>query len=465
MNSNRRDFIKKSSIAGAGLAFLPNFLNASNFNPSPGFAATYMGDYAAPKLDTVRCAFIGVGARGSGHATRTANIEGTEVVAICDLFENNATKVSGKCKEIGKGQRHNDITLYTGGENDWKKMLKKEKPDVVFIATPWELHAPMAIEAMKKESHACVEVPLALTIQEMWDIVDTSEKTQKHCMMMENVNYGRDELLYLNICRKGVIGELLHGESSYIHELRGQMNEVDRGTGSWRTPHYANRDGNLYPTHGLGPVAQYMNLGRGDDNFERIVSMSSPGKGRNLYAKKNFPADHKWNQMDFKGGDMNTSIIKTTLGRTVMVQWDETSPRPYSRHNLIQGTKGTLTGFPTRISLEGGVEGATKSHHKYAQGDQLAAIYEKYEHPLYKRLGEISKKNGGHGGMDYMMSYRIIECLRNREPLDQNVYEGCFWSAVGPLSEASVDEHGSSQKFPDFTRGNWKNTNPLGIVE
>ena len=299
----------------------------------------------------------------------------------------------------------------------------------------------------------------------MWDIVDTSEKTQKHCMMMENVNYGRDELLYLNICRKGVIGELLHGESSYIHELRGQMNEVDRGTGSWRTPHYANRDGNLYPTHGLGPVAQYMNLGRGDDNFERIVSMSSPGKGRNLYAKKNFPADHKWNQMDFKGGDMNTSIIKTTLGRTVMVQWDETSPRPYSRHNLIQGTKGTLTGFPTRISLEGCVEGATKSHHKYAQGDQLAAIYEKYEHPLYKRLGEISKKNGGHGGMDYMMSYRIIECLRNGEPLDQNVYEGCFWSAVGPLSEASVDEHGSSQKFPDFTRGNWKNTNPLGIVE
>ena len=466
MNSNRRDFLKKSSIAGAGLALLPNFLGASTFNTSSmAFRPKYMGDYAAPKLDIVRCAFIGVGARGSGHATRTASIEGTEVVAICDLYEDLATKVAGRCVEKGAGLRHKDIALYAGGKNEWKKMLKDVKPDAVFISTPWKDHAPMAIEAMKQGAHAFVEVPIALTIKEMWEIVKTSEKTGKHCMMMENVNYGREELLYLNMCRQGVIGELLHGEAAYIHELRGQMNSVERGTGSWRTNHYAKRDGNLYPTHGLGPVAQYMNLARGEDNFERIVSMSSSGKGRNLYAKKNFDASHKWNQMDFKGGDINTSIIKTTMGRTVMVQWDETSPRPYSRHNLIQGTKGTLTGFPTRIAFEGGVEGATKNHHSWAQGEQLDAIYEKYEHPLYKRLGEISKKNGGHGGMDYMMSYRIIECLRNGQPLDQNVYEGCFWSAVGPLSEASIAEDGSSQKFPDFTKGSWKTTKPLGVVQ
>jgi len=265
------------------------------------------------------------------------------------------------------------------------------------------------------------------------------------------------------MCRKGVIGELLHGEAAYIHELRSQMHQVERGTGSWRSYEYV-RDGNLYPTHGLGPVAQYMNLARGEDNFERIVSFSSPGKGRNLYAKEKFDSSHKWNQMDFKGGDMNTSIIKTTLGRTIMVQWDETSPRPYSRHNLIQGTNGTLTGFPTRIALEGGVEGATKNHHKWAQGDDLQKIYEKYEHPLYKRLGEVSKKMGGHGGMDFMMLFRIIECLREGQPLDQNVYEGCFWSAVGPLSEDSVREHGSSQKFPDFTRGQWETTAPLDII-
>lgn len=465
MNSNRRDFLIKTSIASAGLTLLPNFLSANAFKTSPhSLNPKYMGDFAAPKIETVRCAFIGVGARGSGHATRVASIEGTEVVAICDLYEDLANKTAANCLEKGNGLRHKDISIYTGGKNEWKKMLKTVKPDMVFISTPWKTHAPMAVQSMKKGAHAFVEVPIGVSIKEMWDIIDTSEKTQKHCMMMENVNYGREELLYLNMCRKGVIGEILHGEAAYIHELRGQMNSVERGTGSWRTPHYANRNGNLYPTHGLGPVAQYMNLARGEDNFERIVSMSSPGKGRNLYAIKNFEKDHKWNKLNFKGGDMNTSIIQTTMGRTIMVQWDETSPRPYTRHNLIQGTKGTLAGFPTRIALEGGVGSATGNHHKWAQGEQLQEIYEKYEHPLYKRLGEISKKNGGHGGMDYMMSYRIIECLRNGLPLDQNVYEGCFWSAVGPLSETSVSEYGSSQVFPDFTRGNWKNTKPLDIV-
>ncbi len=464
MNSSRRDFLRKTSIAGAGLAVAPVFAKAEGQVPPLATGAQYMGDYAAPKIETVKCAFIGVGARGSGHAHQVAAIEGTEVVAICDLYDDWAQRSYDKCKELGKGERHQNIKLYTKGENEWKKMLKEQKPDAVFICTPWKLHAPMAIEAMKQGAHAFVEVPLGVTNKELWEIVNTSEKTKKHCMMMENVNYGRDELLYLNMCRQGVIGELLHGEASYIHELRFQMNEVERGTGSWRTPHYAKRNGNLYPTHGLGPVAQYMNLARQDDNFGRLVAFSSPAMGRKLYAEKNFAPDHKWNKLDYKGGDINTSIIKTTMGRTVMVQWDETSPRPYSRHNLIQGTKGTLAGFPTRVALEGGVEGATKNHHSWAQDEKLEAIYEKYEHPLYKRLGEVAKKMGGHGGMDFIMRYRIIECLRKGQPLDQNLYEGCFWSAVGPLSEASVAQDGAPQEFPDFTRGEWKNTKPLDII-
>ncbi|PKA96452.1 putative dehydrogenase [Flavobacteriaceae bacterium MAR_2009_75] len=464
MNSNRRNFIKKTSMVGAGITLAPSLAKANIFSPKRALDAKYMGGFAAPKLDKVRFAFIGVGARGSGHAKQIAAIEGTEVVAISDLYEDLAKKSAEACKEQGKGNRHKKIKLYTDGENDWKKMLKEQKPDAVIIATPWKLHAPMAIEAMNSGAHAFVEVPLALTIDEMWQLVDTSEKTKKHCMMMENVNYGREELLYLNMCRQGAIGELLHGEASYIHELRGQMNEVDRGTGSWRTPHYAHRNGNLYPTHGLGPVAQYMNVGRGDDNFKFINSFSSPAKGRQLYAEKNFDADHKWNKLDYKGGDISTSIIKTTLGRTIMVQWDETSPRPYSRHNLIQGTKGTLAGFPTRIALEGGVEGVTENHHEWAEGEGLHKIYEKYEHPLYKRLGELAVKMGGHGGMDFMMLYRIVECLRNGEPLDQNLYEGCLWSAVGPLSEASVAANGAPQEFPDFTRGAWKDTEALAII-
>ncbi len=463
----RKDFLKLSSASALFLGINPDRLDASSIEESHDLIdrnSHYMGDYSAPKLKTVRVAFIGVGARGTGHARQIATIEGTEVVAISDLYQDLAQRSIDNCKEIGKGERHNEIVIYYGDEDKWKLMLKEVKPDVVFISTNWSNHAPMVIEAMNSGAHAFVEVPMATTIEDMWEIINTSERTRKHCMMMENVNYGRDELMYLNMCRKGVIGDFLHAEAAYIHELRFQMEEQERGTGSWRTHQYAKGRGNLYPTHGLGPVAQYMNLSRGDDNFNSLISYSTPALGRKLYAEKNYPANHKWNKLDYKNGDLNTSIIKTSLGRTIMVQWDETSPRPYSRHNLIQGTKGTLAGFPTRVALEGGVKGVTKNHHSWVQGKDLEVLYEKYDHPLYKRLGALAKKMGGHGGMDFMMRYRIIECLIMGEPLDQNMYEGCFWSAVTPLSAKSIEDGGSPQRFPDFTRKNWKTTNPLSIV-
>ena len=460
---DRRNFIRKTSLAGAALSMGQMMAGSDGTHSERPSMHKYMGDFAAPKLETVRAAFIGVGNRGPSHLKFFAGLPGTEIVAVCDLYEDFAKKWSDEAKKIGGGKQHKDIKLYYGEENKWRTMLDEVKPDVVFVITNWKNHAPMCIEAMKKGAHVFCEVPLALTVQELWDVVDTSEATGKHCMMMENVNYAREELMYLNMCRLGVIGEPLHAEAAYIHELRGQMEEQERGTGSWRTYHYANRNGNLYPTHGLGPVAQYMNLARTEDNFESLVSYSTPARGRKLYAEKNYPADHKWNKLEFKGGDLNTSIIKSVLGRTIMIQWDETSPRPYSRHNLIQGTKGALAGFPTRVALEGGVEGATKDHHSWAQGEQLAALYEKYDHPLYKRLNEAAK-GSGHGGMDGLMMYRIVECLQKGLPIDQNVYEGAFWSAVTPLSEHSVANGGMPQKFPDFTRGNWKNTKPLGII-
>ena len=462
-NYNRRKFIKTTTISAAALTVASTLASCSDNNIESISKGKYMGGFSAPKLDTVRIAFIGLGARGSGHLRSLASLEGVEVVAISDLYEDSCTRSSKVASEIGKGERHNNIAQYWGEENKWELMLEEIKPDAVFISTNWNNHAPMAIKSMESGAHAFVEVPIAVSLQEMWEIVDTSEKTQKHCMMMENVNYGRDELMYLNMCRNGVIGELLHAEAAYIHELRFQMSQEERGTGSWRTHHYANGKGNLYPTHGLGPVAQYMNLGRTDDSFKSIVSYSSPAKGRDLYAQKNYSVEHKWNKLNYLNGDINTSIIKTNVGRTVMVQWDETSPRPYTRHNLIQGTKGTLAGFPTRIALEGGFEGASKDHHSWIQGDQLELLYEKYDHPLYIRLNQETK-NSGHGGMDGIMRYRIIECLRNGLPLDQNVYEGCFWSAVTPLSGKSISEEGAPQKFPDFTRGNWKNTKQLDVI-
>ncbi len=386
-----------------------------------------------------------------------AVIEGAEIVGICDLYQDFADK-SADVVEKKTGKKP---PTFCKGDKDYLRMLKEVKPDAVIICTSWETHAPMACDAMENGAHAFVEVPIGVSQEEMWRIIDTSEATQKHCMMLENVNYGRDELMFLNMCRQNVIGELLHGEAAYIHELRGQMHEVERGTGSWRTYHYANSNGNLYPTHGLGPVAQYMNLARTDDCFGRIVSFSSPARGRAAYAAKKFPADHKWNKLQFNGGDINTSIIKSTMGKTIMVQWDETSPRPYTRLNLIQGVLGTLAGFPTRVA---GEQLGNGNYHEWIEGGALAPIYEKYEHPLWKRMGDLAQKMGGHGGMDFIMLSRVIECLRNGEPMDQNVYEGCFWSVVNELSIKSVAQGGMPQVFPDFTRGDWRTTAPLGVI-
>ncbi len=427
--------------------------------PSRPAGSKYMGDFCAPKLETVRMGFIGLGRRGSSMMNLMLNVPGAEVVGVCDIHEDVAKAAGDRVlKSSGK-----EAKVYYGDETTYIKFLKEVKPDVVLVAPSWEWHARVTCDVMLYGAHALVEVPMAVSIKELWEIVDTSEKTQKVCMQLENCNYGREELLFLNMVRKGAIGELLHGEAAYIHDLRYEMkDEHGRHTGSWRTYHYSKRNGNVYPTHGLGPVAQYMNLGRGEDNFGRLVSYSSPALGRKAFAEKTWPADHKWNKLAYECGDINTSIIKTTLGRTIMLQWDETSPRPYSRHNLIQGTLGTLTGYPTRVAGEQLGDG---DYHKWIQGGDLEAIYEKYEHPLFKRAGEIATKMGGHGGMDYLMLYRAIECFRTGQPMDQNVYEGAYWCACAELTEKSVATGGMPQMFPDFTRGDWKTTKPLGIVE
>ncbi len=446
--------------------------------PRPA-GSIYMGDFRAPKIEKVRVAVIGLGERGKLQTIHFASIPNCEVVAVCDFFE-DATKRVADYMEKRTGKRPAEYSKDPAG---YKKMLAEVKPDAVIINTPWEFHAQMAIDAMESGAHAFVEVPLAITLEDIWRVVDTSERTKKHCMMLENCNYGRNELMFLNMVRQGLIGEILHGEAGYIHELRMQMWSEERGCGSWRTNHYAARNGNLYPTHGLGPVAQYMGLARGEDSFDRIVSFSSPALGRTAYAKKYFPPDHKWNKLKFVCGDISTSIIKTKQGRTILVQWDETSPRPYDRKNLIQGTAGTLADYPLRVAGEkispgassgtpdknqpgGGEINEEGSYHVWYEGKAAEAdLYARYDHPLYKRLGEAARKNGGHGGMDYIMLYRVIECLHNGEPMDQNVYEGAFWSAVAPLSEKSVNEGGAPQIFPDFTRGDWKKTPPLPIIE
>lgn len=408
-----------------------------------------------PPMEKVRVGFIGVGARGSGHVAQMLHIDGVEVKAICDPHLPSANASVKRCVDAGRPAP----ALYTNGEHDYKKMLDRDDIDIVLIATPWNWHVPMAVGAMKAGKHAFIEVPASTTIEGCWELVDTAEKTQRHCMMMENVNYGREELLVLNMCRQGVFGDLLHGEAAYIHDLRSQMMEIEHGTGSWRTYEYAKRNGNLYPTHGLGPVAQYMNINRGD-RLDYLCSVSSPSRSRALYAQANFPEGHERRSIKFICGDINTTIVKTLQGKTIMIQWDEQLPRPYSRLNFIQGTRGAWGGFPDRMVLEE----KGRNTEDWSEGDALKEFYDKYEHPLWKRMGEEAKRNGGHGGMDFVMLWRIIYCLRNGEPLDQDVYDAAVWSAIGPLSEKSVANRGQSQDVPDFTRGKWKTMPPLGIV-
>lgn len=448
---NRREFLASAAAAGVSLASAKSF--AAESQPASN-ARTMMG-VAAPKMDRVRVGFIGVGARGSGHVQQMLLIDGVDVKGIADLYPDWAERAAKYCTDKGRPKP----TIYGPGKDSYKAMLQRDDIDIVIIATPWEEHARMAVDAMNNGKHAFIEVPACLTIEECWKLVDTSEKTRKLCMMMENVNYGREELAVLNMCRLGVFGELLHGEAAYIHDLRGQMHEVERGTGSWRTPHYMKRNGNLYPTHGLGPVAQYMNINRGD-RLDYLSSMSCNARVREIYAKKNFPADHKWNKGKFVCGDINTTMIKTAMGKTIMVQWDEQLPRPYTRHNLIQGTKGVWGGFPNRVVIEG----ETPSTERWVERENLRAVIEKYDHPLWKRIANDPANQGGHGGMDFIMLWRIVYCLRNGLPLDQDVYDAAAWTAVAPLSERSVARRGQVQDVPDFTRGAWKTGTPLGIV-
>ncbi|MEQ1821746.1 MAG: Gfo/Idh/MocA family oxidoreductase [Fimbriimonadaceae bacterium] len=453
---NRRDFLVAAGAAtAASLAGLSEADERQNLGKTrPSKARKNVIGFSAPKLDKVRAAFIGVGARGSGHVSQMMLLDGVEIKAICDPHVPSANASAKHVVDAGRPAP----TVYTNGDYDYRKMLDRDDIDMVIIATPWEWHVPMAVDAMNRGKHAFVEVPAAITVDGCWELVDTAEKTQRHCMMMENVNYGREELMVLNMVQQGLFGEVLHGEAAYIHDLRGQMDEIAHGTGSWRTLHYVKRNGNLYPTHGLGPVGHYMNINRGD-KMEYMSSMGSNSLVRALYAKEHYPEGHMRREHKFTCGDINTTIVQTALGKTIMIQWDEQLPRPYTRHNLLQGTRGCWAGFPDRLVLEG--SDPTKSTDSWTQKEGLKEWYAKYDHPLWKKIGDEATNAGGHGGMDFVMLWRIVYCLRNGLPMDQDVYDGASWSVISPLSEWSVANRGQSIDIPDFTRGAWKTRGPV----
>jgi hypothetical protein len=291
--------------------------------------------------------------------------------------------------------------------------------------------------------------------------VNTAEKTQRHCMMLENCCYDFFELATLNMARNDVFGEVMHTECAYIHDLRWLKFEQDPEKGyvdMWRLKYSESHTGNLYPTHGLGPVAQILGVNRGD-RMVYLSSMSTNQVGMSLYAKNTFGKDSKFAEQPYVLGDMNTTLVRTARGKTIMIQHDTTSPRPYNRIHLVSGTKGFAQKYPiTQIALE------PKAHEALSKED-FDKLMEQYEHPLVKKIGEKAKEVGGHGGMDYIMDWRLIECLRNGEPLDQSVYDAAAWSCIIELSERSALNQSMAMEIPDFTRGVWETTPPLGIVD
>ncbi|MFP4621104.1 MAG: Gfo/Idh/MocA family protein [Bacteroidales bacterium] len=396
-------------------------------------------------IDTVRMAIIGLGSRGKSAVHRYTNIDGARIVALADVVPENVEKA----QEILENSDLPSAEGYTGSD-DWKKICQRDDIDLIYVVTHWELHTPIAIYAMEHGKHVATEVPAATTIEQCWELVNTAEKTQRHCMMLENCNYDFFEMATLNMVRQGVLGEIVHAEGAYIHDLRTlNFREEDGYWNMWRLDHLKQRDANLYPTHGLGPIAHAMNIHRGD-RMEYLVSISSDQFGMTKYAKENFGEDTEYARQDYNKGDMNTSIIKTAKGKSILIQHDVTSPRPYSRIHMLSGTEGFVRKWPKRgIALE-------PDAHSFMPDDEMEEMLEEYEHPIVKEVGKKAREVGGHGGMDFIMDYRLIYCLNNGLPLDMDVYDAAEWSAIVALSETSVENHGMPVKIPDFTRGAWE---------
>lgn len=396
-----------------------------------------------------RIGIVGVGNRGTGLLKNLLAAD-AKVVALCDIVEDHAKNAQMLVEKSGQKAPE----LYTDGDFAFEKLTQRDDVDLVITATPWIWHVRVALAAMEHGKHVCVEVPSMRTLEECWQVVHASERTRRHCMMLENCCYGYNETLVLRLAQQGRFGELLWGEGAYIHDLRHTLFS-DVSEGLWRRKENTLRNGNLYPTHGLGPVANYMGINRGD-NFTHLVSMSTREAGLSEYRKEHVPADSpKWKE-HYAEGDFNISLIRTGKGRVITVKHDTSNPTPYSRVNVLAGTKGKFMDYPPRIYFDGQPGGE-----KYTTIDS----FKQDENGLWKRIGEIAKKRGGHGGMDFIMLYRLLDNFRNGRAPDMDVYDAALWSSVGPLSIASVAHGSAPQPVPDFLRGQWKNRQQTPIAD
>ena len=454
----RRDFLKKAGLSG--LALFGARLNTnvaagesnigSLVNERSHVQYFNMAGYAAPKIPTVRLGIIGLGQRGPAHLNSMITIEGVEIKALCDLDPVKTEKASN----IAKTKGHTPA-MYAGGKDEWKKLCERSDIDLVIVTTPSYMHAEMSVYAMEHGKHVASEVPAAHTIEDCWLLVETSERTKKHCMMLGNYAYLEFQLLTLNMARKGFFGEVVHCEGAYNTSKMANNFSRTMYWDMWWLRQYAWRKGNIYPVHGLGPVAQILNINRGD-RFDYLVSVETDDfmmekKARELAQTDDF--FQPYIGRDFRG-NMNVTTIRTKKGKTIMLQHDATDPSP---HNLIHGVYGThgaalFDPAPPRIS---------KGEHNWVSPEEFVKIKDKYTPEITHKMKEIAKESG-HGGSDIQITWRLIDCLRNGFPLDQDVYDAAAWSSVVPLSEWSVRNRSNSIDAPDFTAGAWK-TNPLNM--
>jgi predicted dehydrogenase len=438
----RRDFIRLGGSVLAAGALAPDSAAAEQ-------TRTAAEPFRAAPIDMVRIGYVGIGGQGSGHVRNLLKIPGCRITAVCDVRSERTDWATKVIKDAG----HPAPAVYNRGPRDFERLCESESLDLVYNATPWEWHVPIMLAAMKNGKHTATEVPAAMTLDDCWAIVDSAEKHAKHCVLMENCNYDRMEMMVYNMVRAGVLGDVLHAEGGYLHDLRS-IKFADEGEGLWRRAWAMKLNGNLYPTHGLGPIANCLDINRGD-RFDYLVSMSGPSRGLQDWAAEHVPADSPKRKERYVLGDVNVSMIKTARGKTILVEHCTNLPRPYSRINMVQGTKGIFQGYPNRVYIEG--------RGKEDEWQDAEVVLGEFEHPLWKEIAATAK-GAGHGGMDFIEDYRLIKCLREGQPTDMNVYDAAALSAVVHLSVESVGRRAAPVDFPDFTRGRWSSNPPLPIV-
>lgn len=452
---SRRDFIKKS-VLGAGLAATSGCVSLQSSvsvdrkldEVTPSLSTPPKAFFAAPPIPFVRIGIVGVGGQGIGHVENLLKIPNCQIMAIADINPQNLKRACDMVEAAGFARPK----AFGNGERDFERMCEGEALDLVMNATPWEWHVPIMLAAMSNGKHTATEVPAATSIADAWKLVEYAEKYQKHCVMLENCNYDRNEMMVLNMVKKGLFGEVLHAECGYLHDLRA-IKFSTTGEGLWRRAWSEKVNGNLYPTHGLGPIANCMDINRGD-YYDYLVAMASPSRGLQAYAEANLAPDDPRRKEQYILGDVNTALIKTKKGKTIYISHDTNLPRPYSRIHMLQGTKGIFQGYPHRVHIEG----KSQAH----RWEEASAWYPDYDHALWRKDSVLSA-NVGHGGMDYLENYRLIRCLQEGKPTDMNVYDAASMSAVIELTAKSIQNGSAPMPFPDFTRGAWQYLPPIDV--